>query len=379
MRIEEQKFNAMDIFEKLGECKSELPEKYLGFICQLIKENRPAKILEIGVSGGGTTCAILNCLDKLELHSEMYSVDISYSYHYDPSKECGYQIKDAAPYLKSINRHHLLLGRNIAEVLPEIIQGEKFDMLILDTIHYLPGELLDFLVCFPYLDDDAIVVLDDIIFAHTGENINAIATRVLFDCVVADKILPECDGLPKLAAFQLNTDTKKYIFNCFSALSFPWGYDMDEQQLGAYRNIIVKEYSEELVYYFEKGIEINRQSLDKKRRVTKEIKSIMALCGEHDVLIYGAGQRGKALCSFLLDRGKHIEGFIISDDRNKEKMNCNIPVYHLSEINEQENRVILVAVADGEVIRNLKKSGLNFINTPNFIFPFIKQYYEILC
>lgn len=41
MRIEKQKFDATDIFHKLGECKSELPEKYLGFICQLIKENGP--------------------------------------------------------------------------------------------------------------------------------------------------------------------------------------------------------------------------------------------------------------------------------------------------------------------------------------------------
>ena len=378
MRIEKQEFNAMDIFEKIGECKSELPEKYLGFICQLIKENKPAKILEIGVSGGGTTCVILNCLDKLGLNSEMYSVDLSYTYHYDTSKECGFQIKDAAPYLKSISRHHLLLGRTIAEVLPEITQGEKFDMLILDTIHYLPGELLDFLACFPYLSDDAVVVLDDIIFAHIGENTNAIATRVLFDCVVADKILPECDGIPKLVAFQLNKDTQKYLFNCFSALSFPWDYDMDEQQLSAYRNIIAKEYSEELTYYFEKGIEINKKSLDKKHRIKEEIESILELCSEHNVLIYGAGQRGKALCSFLQDRGKHIEGFIISDDRNKESINCNMPVYHLSEINEQENRVILVAVANREVIRNLTKSELEFVDTPNYIFPFIKQYCEIL-
>lgn len=378
MYIEKQEFNAMDIFDKLGECKSELPPKYLGFICQLIKDNRPAKILEIGVSGGGTTCAILNCIDKLGLHSEMYSVDLSYTYHYDTSKECGYQIKDAAPYLKNINCHHLLLGRTVAEVLPEITRSGKFDLLILDTIHYLPGELLDFLVCFPYLNDDAVVVLDDIIFAHTGENTNAIATRVLFDCVVADKILPECDGLPKLAAFKLNKDTKKYIFNCFSAVSFPWDYDMDEKQLNAYRNIITKEYSEELSYYFEKGIEINRKSLDKKRRIKEEIKSIIALCGNQDVLIYEAGQRGKALCNFLRDRGKRIEGFIISDDRNKEEMNCDIPVYHLSELRERENRVILVAAADGEIIRNLKKSGIEFINTPNYIFPFIKQYCQIL-
>lgn len=379
MRIEKQKFDATDIFHKLGECKSELPEKYLGFICQLIKENRPAKILEIGVSGGGTTCVILNCLDKLDLDSEMYSVDLSYTYHYDTSKECGYQIKDAAPYLKNLKNHHLVLGRTIAEVLPEIVQSGPFDMLILDTTHYLPGELLDFLVCFPYLSDNAVVVLDDIIFAHVGENTNAIATRVLFDCVVADKILPEYDELPNMAAFKLNKDTKKYIFNCFSALSFPWDYALDERQVNAYRNIIKKEYSEELVHYFEKGMEINRKSLDKKRRIKEEIKSIIGLCSDKEVLIYGAGQRGTALYRFLQDRGGHIGGFIISDDRNKEAVDGNIPVYHLSEISEQENKVILVAAADADIIKNLAESGKAYINTPNYIFPFIKEYCRIFC
>ena len=105
----------------------------------------------------------------------------------------------------------------------------------------------------------------------------------------------------------------------------------------------------------------------------------VALCSEYDVLIYGAGQRGKALYSFLQDKGKHIGGFIISDDRNKEAVYDNVPVYHLSEINEQKNRVILVAVADGEVIRNLERRGLDFVNTPNYIYPFIKQYCGIFC
>ena len=48
-------------------------------------------------------------------------------------------------------------------------------------------------------------------------------------------------------------------------------------------------------------MEINRKSLDKKQRIKEEIKSIIALCRDKDVLIYGAGQRGKALYRFLQD------------------------------------------------------------------------------
>ncbi len=167
----------IDIFDKIGERKSELSNKELGFICGLIRMFKPKKIVEVGVSAGGTTAVILNCLNKLNIYTNVYSVDLAYTYHYDITKECGFQIKDALKILKRTANHELILGKTIAQVLPEICENEdeKIDMLILDTIHYLPGELLDFIVCLPYLSQNAIVVLDDLTFAHFGENREALA------------------------------------------------------------------------------------------------------------------------------------------------------------------------------------------------------------
>ena len=193
----ESYLDPIDIFEKIGERKTDLSDVDLGFICGLIKEQRPQKIVEVGVSAGGTSCVILNCLEKLKLESEFYSVDLSYTYHYDPSKRCGYQISDAAKYLNNLERHKLFLGRNIAQVLENEI-GKDIDMLILDTIHYLPGELLDFLVCLPFLSQYAVVVLDDLTFSHSGENTNAIAKKILYDLIVADKVFPENVVYPNL-------------------------------------------------------------------------------------------------------------------------------------------------------------------------------------
>lgn len=203
----------LDIFELLGERQSELSDIDLGYIGGLIKEKHPKKIVEIGVSAGGTTCFIMRTLEKLGMESKVYSVDIARSFHLNPQKECGYQIKEAENILSNIGNHRLLLEKNIAEVIDDEI-GAGIDMLILDTIHYLPGELLDFLICYPYLTDDAVVVLDDLTFAHFGENTNAIATKVLFDLITADKVLPENGGVyPKMAGFALNTDTPAYIKN----------------------------------------------------------------------------------------------------------------------------------------------------------------------
>lgn len=43
----------IDIFDKLDERKTELADESLGFICGLIKEYKPKKIVEVGVSAGG--------------------------------------------------------------------------------------------------------------------------------------------------------------------------------------------------------------------------------------------------------------------------------------------------------------------------------------
>ena len=76
----------IDIFDKIGERKSELSNKELGFICSLIRMFKPKKIVEVGVSAGGTTAVILNCLNKLNIYTNVYSVDLAYTYHYDSKR-----------------------------------------------------------------------------------------------------------------------------------------------------------------------------------------------------------------------------------------------------------------------------------------------------
>ena len=43
----------------------EMSEFESAFVCGLIKEKRPKKILEIGVAGGGTTAIVMQCLNDL--------------------------------------------------------------------------------------------------------------------------------------------------------------------------------------------------------------------------------------------------------------------------------------------------------------------------
>lgn len=380
IRLDKAYLEPIDIFEKIGERKSELPDECLGFICELIRKYSPRKIVEIGVSAGGTTCVIMNCLQKLGLDSEVYSVDLSETYHYDRSKQCGYQIKQAENFLSNYKKHKLILGKTIAEVIEDISDGKEIDMLILDTIHYLPGELLDFLVCLPFLSSNAVVVLDDLIFAHTGENTKAVATQVLFDVIVADKIYPMQQNYPKMGAFRLNVDTRKYKDDYFSALILPWNYSMPEQQLDVYSTIIEKHYDEHACSLFSEAIRINGNTIEKVQNVKLEIKKLLAYFDQNDeIYIYGAGARGSALGNFLADREKQIKGFIISNDRVVEDDTLSFPVYHLQDIYEKnKKKLIMIAAADLEIDDVLSKTEFSYIRLPNYIFPFIKQYSTIL-
>ncbi len=370
----------IDIFDKIGERKTELSDVDLGFICGLIKEKRPNKIVEVGVSAGGTSCVILNCLEKLNLESEFYSVDISYTYHFNPSKKCGYQIEDGAKYLNYVDKHKLLLGKSIAQVLESEI-GSDIDMLILDTIHYLPGELLDFLVCLPFLSQHAVVILDDLNFAHRGENTNAIATKVLFDLIVGAKTFPKNVIYPKMGGVFLNEDTRKYSLDYFLGLMTPWWYELRQEEIRDYRSIIKKQYGRDMVLLFDEAVEINNDTLKRKKQIKTEIDKLIYICkNQEKILIYGVGQRGSALGIFLKERtGVNIE-YIVSDDINKEDFTKkDIKVSQLKEISEQnDNSMILVAVAGEEVRENLARYNMQYLDVPNYVFPFIKDYVRVL-
>lgn len=78
---------------------SEMTSFQHAFLCGLIKENRPRKIVEIGVSAGGTTGIILCCLKMLDTKAEMYSVDLSENWYRCEKHETGFAAKQLMKYI----------------------------------------------------------------------------------------------------------------------------------------------------------------------------------------------------------------------------------------------------------------------------------------
>lgn len=255
----------------------EMSEFESAFLCGLIRERKPQKILEVGVAAGGTTAIILECLFLVGINAatEVHSVDISEHYYRGTGERTGYLAEIAKKSINATFNHHYYLGN----VLPSYIEqiGNNIDFVILDTTHELPGELLDFLAIFPFLSENACIVLHDIANNHYGNYKSAFATQVLLDTVVADKtIVPDKsreNNYPNIASFSLNEISKKYISDCFNALIITWQYSLDANQLTLYKQLFYEKYSKDLVDLFSSICEMQQHTQQKQAVIEAALKN----------------------------------------------------------------------------------------------------------
>lgn len=240
---------------------TEMIDSEHGFLCGLIRDRRPKSIVEVGVAEGGTTAIILNCIQELSLDCTLISIDLSKQLYYDNTKETGWVLKRLArmkPEAFDPSKQKFVLG-NVLPVWLDSIPKKSIDFLILDTMHVMPGETLDFIAAFPYLSEDAVVVLHDVRYSYVSGDPRGIATTVLFQSVVADKFLNNQAKYPNIAAFQLNTDTSKYMCNVFTALITTWSYLPEEKHLREYEKVFAANYPAEYLCIYRQALKEARQ------------------------------------------------------------------------------------------------------------------------
>lgn len=370
------------ILEQLSEKnKSEMTERELAFVCGLIKERRPKKIVEIGVAAGATSSVILNCISMLDLGTEMFSIDLSLYHYTDKSKKTGYLIDECMPLLEQRGkkpRHTLYTGKHAVDCLEAI--GEGIDFLILDTVHSLPGEILDFLACYPLLKQGCVVILHDITLNHKTEYkmdpALSLATKVLFDVTTADKILDMGEGVfPNIGAFLITSDTDKYIQDIFSSLTISWRYVPDSEELSLYRKFYGKYYSEEALQLFDRAVEMNCGSVARRKLYQRErgkavvnetvkLYKQIADSGIKRIYIYGYGMVAKSLHYMMAECciGKEI-WHIVSDGQDISGIDGKEYVQCLSDAEIETGRdIIIIGVNESlqqEICCELHKKGIS--------------------
>ena len=243
----------------------------LAFLCGALKTFRPRKIVEVGVAAGGSTAIILQALEDLGTPYEMHSIDLSPNFLFEgyTDKPVGFVAEFAKEKVFGNLRgtHKFYLRKILPQVIDEI--GDGIDFVILDTVHSLPGEVLDFLAVLPYLMDNAVVVLHDVslhqivgMFQNSSDPTRN-ATGVLLSAVTAEKFLnfqPETEEnlfrYPNIAAFRINEQTAENIENVFLALTLRWSY-FPSEQLVIYRQHYRRFYSDALCEIFQDAIDMN--------------------------------------------------------------------------------------------------------------------------
>ncbi len=359
---------------------SQMSEFDTGFVCGLIKKYRPKKILEVGTFTGATASVIMNCAVLLKEEPQIYSLDLAKTHNIGKTVNVGFVAEYAKEILKYKN-YKLFTGDLLAARIEEI--GGNIDFLILDTVHRLPGEILDFLVALPYLSKDAVVVMHDMVLnlssATASTDFDAYSNRVLFDAVTAEKKYYMAGGeseeiaagLPNIGAFQLNDKTRTQIRDVFSTLAYTWSYFPEAEQLNKYMTAIETHYSADLINLLKRILAAQKVTAEKKQVIAKADslawrELLLKVSGnDSGVVIYGSKDFASVWYKLLRKMDIHVRAFVVSDGRKiptEWYYKKDLPIYHLSELpQEYSNSPFVIAVYGqntyDEIVETLQSRG----------------------
>lgn len=241
------------------------------FINGLIRKHKPKNILEIGVARGGSSILILNAIKDI-LDSRLVSIDLNSNYK---SKKVGYLVNEIFPEL--MGKWKLYTGDMPHKFLSKL--NLNFDFFFLDTAHITPGEFFNLIEVLPFLNENSIVVLHDIVW-HLHQirrikikDVKIIPTQIhLMSALIGEKIIIKhhrAHDFLNIGAICLAKNQKKYYLNYFLLLMTLWEYMPTNAQLSSLREFIKKYYNNSLfLRIFDNSIDYNKkffQNLNNKK------------------------------------------------------------------------------------------------------------------
>lgn len=225
------------------------------FLNGIIIQTKPKKILELGVSAGGSSAIILNAIKDFD-NAKLYSVDYNKKWYMDNSKDVGFIIDEKFSNLK--NKWKLYTGGTAAKFMEEI--GGEIDLCLIDTMHINPGEFLDFLIVLPYLKKNAILILHDIALHHNNKV--SVTNGILFSCLKGKK-LSFNEGFwnkyANIGAVILDENVKDNILDYLYLLTLPWEYLPTDNDIWECQKLFSKHYKQDLVDKFINIMLVNKK------------------------------------------------------------------------------------------------------------------------
>lgn len=251
-------------------CK-EMWDNQREFLNGVVRRFRPKKIVEIGVSQGCASSIILNSIQDFD-DSHLYSIDLN------NRNFIGKCVKELFPNL--LSKWTLYKG-NIATKFMENI-GRDIDMVLIDSAHFEPGEILDFIIVLPFLREEAVIVMHDIANQITvakksrgwmGKR-NEWAPYIIFNAIRGEKYFPSGENIltQDIGAVKLDKNQYKYYHDYFRLLGGQWQYFPKEIHIKELLNYFKEYYDNDCLRMFNESIEFNRNFVKKnpKNAIYKE-------------------------------------------------------------------------------------------------------------
>jgi len=223
------------------------------FINGIIRKYKPKNCLEIGISRGGESIIILNAIKDIE-GSSLISLDLNAKLYNNQSEYTGCNVKKYFPQLANNNKWKLYTGKQPHIFLDEI--NKKFDFLFLDTTHLAPGELINIIEVLPFLNENAIIILHDIMFHlpshhyYKTKEVKYHPSMIYLMTALEGKKFMMNDKrfqFENIGAIILSKQQEKYYLNYFLLLMSPWEYIPSEEQIEELR-IFIKKYYKKNIY-----------------------------------------------------------------------------------------------------------------------------------
>lgn len=262
--IEKDGTNKFDELKDKLDDKMELTAVQANFIVYLLKKYNPKKILELGVSAGGSSLLILDTIKDFE-DAHLYSIDYLNYWYKDKNKPAGFLVEEKSPEL--LNKWTLNTGNFACEFIDQICPNniQDIDFCFIDTMHLRPGEILDFLMVLPYLKKNAVVVFHDtcLHYCMYSINPNADVNCLLMSSIKGQKFQPKCNDIPNIGAIVLDDDINDNIFDIFNLLILKWFYMINDEDYKFLLNFYEKHYDEYYINIFKAAYNYNKKLFEK--------------------------------------------------------------------------------------------------------------------
>ena len=167
-------------------------------------------------------------------------------------------------YFQNLENKWTLFKGSVAVKYIEKI-GKNIDLAMIDTSHFEPGEILDFLMILPFLKEEAILIFHDIdhqITHSKGKDMRySWAPYIIFNLIRGKKFLPSGKGIlnKDIGAIILEKNQKNFIYDYCRALGGQWQYFPSEDHIQIVINFFEKYYDERCVTILKESINFNRQ------------------------------------------------------------------------------------------------------------------------